>query len=89
MNNFTFKDPSVPILLQILSGVQKALDLVPSGNIYGLNHGEVAELIIPAGAAGGPVSQSRYVIFTLMCNASCSSSWPRFLCSSQCREQLL
>ena len=62
MNNFTFKDPSVPILLQILSGVQKAQDLVPSGTIYGLNHGEVVELTIPAGAAGGPVSQSHSVI---------------------------
>ena len=58
MNNFTFKDPSVPILLQILSGVQKAQDLVPSGSIYGLNHGEVVELVVPAGSAGGPVSQS-------------------------------
>lgn len=54
INNFTFNDPSVPILLQILSGVQKAQDLVPSGSIYGLNHGEVVELTIPAGAAGGP-----------------------------------
>lgn len=64
MNNFTFKDPSVPILLQILSGVQQAQDLVPSGTIYGLNHGEVVELNIPAGARGGPVSQSHYVIHT-------------------------
>ncbi|KAF8505410.1 laccase [Russula emetica] len=50
INNFSFRprtamDPSVPILLQILSGVQKAHDLVPSGSIYGLNL---------AGAAGGP-----------------------------------
>ena len=62
MNNFTFSDPSVPILLQILSGVQKAQDLVPSGSIYGLSHGEVVELSVPAGAAGGPVSQPHCVI---------------------------
>lgn len=62
MNNFTFIDPSVPVLLQILSGAKKAQDLVPSGNIYGLNHGEVVELNIPAGALGGPVSQPYGVI---------------------------
>jgi iron transport multicopper oxidase len=62
MNNFTFKDPSVPILLQILSGAQKAQDLVPSGNIYGLTRNEVVEMVIPAGAKGGPVSQLYYVI---------------------------
>lgn len=62
MNGFTFKDPSVPILLQILSGVKKAQDLVPSGSIYGLNHGEVVEMTIPAGALGGPVSQPHCVI---------------------------
>jgi iron transport multicopper oxidase len=54
VNNVTFQDPSVPILLQILSGAKKAQDLVPAGSIYGLNRGDVVELTIPAGAAGGP-----------------------------------
>ena len=63
MNNVTFRDPSVPILLQILSGAQKAQDLVPSGSIYGLNRGDVVELTIPGGAAGGPVSLNPIMFF--------------------------
>ena len=63
MNNVTFRDPSVPILLQILSGAQKAQDLVPSGSIYGLNRGDVVELTIPGGAAGGPVSLNSIMSF--------------------------
>jgi hypothetical protein len=83
----------VPILLQILSGAKKAQDLVPAGSIYGLNRGDVVELTIPAGAAGGPVSRSPIMSFKL-CDvnvtiASRPSSWPFFLCRSQCREQLL
>jgi iron transport multicopper oxidase len=56
VNNVTFQDPSVPILLQILSGAKSAQELVPAGSIYGLTHGDVVELTIPAGAGGGPVS---------------------------------
>jgi iron transport multicopper oxidase len=57
VNNASFEDPSVPILLQILSGAQSVEDLVPAGSIYGLTRGDVVELTIPAGAVvGGPVS---------------------------------
>jgi iron transport multicopper oxidase len=56
VNNASFKDPSVPILLQILSGAKRVEDLVPVGSIYGLNRSQVVELTIPAGVAGGPVS---------------------------------
>lgn len=56
MNNVSYQDPSVPILLQILSGAKRVQDLVPAGSIYGLNRGEVVELTIPAGVVGGPVS---------------------------------
>lgn len=56
MNNVSFADPSVPILLQILSGAQTAQDLVPAGSIYTLARGESVELTIPAGVRGGLVS---------------------------------
>jgi iron transport multicopper oxidase len=56
VNDVSFQNPSVPILLQILSGAQRVQDLVPAGSIYGLNRGEVVELTIPAGVVGGPVS---------------------------------
>ncbi|KAH9999531.1 laccase [Russula vinacea] len=54
VNNVSFEEPSVPILLQILSGAKNVQDLIPSGSIYGLNRGEVVELTIPAGVVGGP-----------------------------------
>jgi len=49
VNNVSFADPSVPILLQILSGAKTVQDLVPAGSIYPLVRGESVELTIPAG----------------------------------------
>lgn len=64
MNNVSFENPSVPVLLQILSGTKTVQDLVPSGSIYGLKRGEVVQLTIPAGVpalVGGPVSPRLFV----------------------------
>jgi iron transport multicopper oxidase len=66
VNNATFQDPSVPVLLQILSGAKSAQELVPAGSIYGLTRGDVVELTIPAGAAGGPVSLNPIMLFKLL-----------------------
>lgn len=54
INGATFIPPTVPVLLQILSGAQAATDLLPSGSVYVLPHNKVIELSIPAGLAGGP-----------------------------------
>ncbi|KAH9963968.1 laccase [Lactifluus volemus] len=54
VNNVSFEPPTVPVLLQILSGAQKASDLVPAGSIYGLDPNKSVELTIPGGALGGP-----------------------------------
>jgi len=54
INGVTFVPPSVPVLLQILSGTMAATDLLPSGSVYTLPHNKVVELSIPAGVAGGP-----------------------------------
>ncbi|KAF8267114.1 laccase 1 [Lactarius quietus] len=54
VNNVTFESPTVPVLLQILSGAQNASDLLPAGSIYGLEPNKSVELTIPGGAAGGP-----------------------------------
>ena len=56
VNGVSFEPPSVPVLLQILSGAKNASDLLPSGSIYGLEPNKSVELTIPGGAAGGPVS---------------------------------
>ncbi|KAF8469267.1 laccase [Russula ochroleuca] len=54
VNNATFTSPSIPVLLQILSGKRNASDLLPKGTIYGLEAGKSVEISIPAGAPGGP-----------------------------------
>jgi iron transport multicopper oxidase len=54
MNGVNFEAPSVPVLLQILSGAKKASDLLPAGSVYGLERNKSVELTIPGGAIGGP-----------------------------------
>ncbi len=58
VNGVSFVSPSVPVLLQILSGTQNASDLLPSGSVYGLEADKSVELTIPAFAVAGPVSAS-------------------------------
>ena len=62
INGFPFEFPTIPVLLQILSGAKKASELLPAGNIYGLDANKSVELTIPGGATGGPVSVQRAVI---------------------------
>ncbi|KAH9953172.1 laccase [Russula dissimulans] len=54
VNGVAFQPPTVPVLLQILSGQQNPADLLPPGSIYGLDLGKSVELTIPGGAIGGP-----------------------------------
>ncbi|PSR82561.1 hypothetical protein PHLCEN_2v5994 [Hermanssonia centrifuga] len=54
INGVTFVPPTVPVLLQILSGAQTAQDLLPAGSVYSLPSASSIELSLPAGAAGGP-----------------------------------
>ncbi|KAJ7175196.1 laccase 2 precursor [Mycena crocata] len=54
INNETFTAPTVPVLLQILSGAQTAQSLLPSGTIYSLPPNKVIEVSIPGGSPGAP-----------------------------------
>ncbi|KZP13896.1 multicopper oxidase [Athelia psychrophila] len=54
INGDSFVPPTVPVLLQILSGAELATDLLPSGSVYVLPPNSVVELSMPAGAGGGP-----------------------------------
>lgn len=56
INNVTYKPPTVPVLLQILSGAQEATDLLPDGSFYVLEANKVVELTMTTGNIGGPVS---------------------------------
>jgi iron transport multicopper oxidase len=53
VNGATFVPPTVPVLLQILSGAQRAQDLLPAGSVYPLPKGKVVELSMPSGVLGG------------------------------------
>ncbi|KAH9998721.1 laccase [Russula vinacea] len=54
VNNVSFQAPTVPVLLQILSGAKNVSDLIPSGSIYSLAPNKSVELTIPGGVIGGP-----------------------------------
>ena len=56
MNGATFAPPSVPVLLQIMSGAHSASDLLPAGNVYALPSNATIELSFPAtfNAPGAP-----------------------------------
>lgn len=53
INGTSFVPPSVPVLLQILSGAQNAQDLLPSGSVFTLPPNKVIQLRMPAGSVGG------------------------------------
>lgn len=54
INGASFEPPSIPILLQLLSGARNAQDILPAGSIYTLPPNKVIEVSIPAGVVGGP-----------------------------------
>lgn len=47
INNKSFFPPSVPVLLQILSGQLNASELIPKGSVHKLPHNQVIELSFP------------------------------------------
>ncbi|KAI0673731.1 laccase [Trametes maxima] len=48
INNATFTPPTVPVLLQILSGAHTAQDLLPPGSVYPLPAHSSIEITLPA-----------------------------------------
>ncbi|TFK21942.1 laccase 4 [Coprinopsis marcescibilis] len=54
VNNGTFEPPSVPILLQIMSGARNAADILPKGGFIPLERNKIVELTVPGGVVGGP-----------------------------------
>ena len=61
VNNASFVPPSVPALLQIISGALTAQSLLPSGSVYVLPPNKVIEISMPGGSAGSPVSNKRCI----------------------------
>ncbi|KAF9445939.1 multicopper oxidase [Macrolepiota fuliginosa MF-IS2] len=54
INGTSFKPPSVPILLQILSGARTAQEMLPAGSIYTVERNKVVQINFPSGLIGGP-----------------------------------
>jgi iron transport multicopper oxidase len=54
VNGAVFNPPTVPVLLQILSGAHSAQDLLPPGSVYTLPPNKVVEVSIPGGVLGSP-----------------------------------
>ncbi|KAJ6475006.1 laccase 2 precursor [Mycena vulgaris] len=54
INNASFIPPTAPVLLQILSGVHTAQQLLPAGSVYELPPNKVIEVSIPGGSPGAP-----------------------------------
>jgi iron transport multicopper oxidase len=65
INNATFIPPSVPVLLQIISGASTPQDLLPSRDVYTLPPNKVIEISMPGNVAGGPVSNKCVLIIYL------------------------
>ncbi|KIJ21193.1 laccase [Paxillus involutus ATCC 200175] len=54
MNGVRYRPPTVPVLLQILSGAQQATDLMPQGDVIVLESNKVVELTMVTAGFGGP-----------------------------------
>jgi iron transport multicopper oxidase len=54
INNATFIPPTVPVLLQILSGVRNAHDLLPQGSVYTIKRGQTVQINMPSNYPAGP-----------------------------------
>ncbi|KAJ8581882.1 laccase 3, partial [Rhizopogon salebrosus TDB-379] len=54
VNGVQYKPPTVPVLLQILSGAQQATDLLPTGSVYVLEANKVVELTLVIGNESSP-----------------------------------
>lgn len=54
INNNSFIPPTVPVLLQILSGTHNAHDLLPKGGVLTVERDKVVQINMPSGLIGGP-----------------------------------
>ena len=96
VNGATFDEPTVPVLLQILSGASTPQDLLPAGSVYVLPRDKVIEISMPGGSTGSPVrtcNAIRILVDLRSCretpSAPHSLAWPRVQCGSQRRQRHL
>lgn len=54
MNGVVFTAPTVPVLLQILSGARTAQELLPEGAVFVVERNKTVQVNFPSGLVGGP-----------------------------------
>lgn len=82
MNGVRYRPPTVPVLLQILSGAQEATDLMPNGSVIVLQPNKVVELTMKTIGFGGPVSlffDRFHAAPYILCPASHPSAWGSYI----------
>ncbi len=67
INGATFAPPSVPVLLQILSGARSAQDLMPSGSVYTLPSNATVELSFPITSRNAPGAPHPFHLHGVCC----------------------
>lgn len=54
INGNVFVPPTVPVLLQIMSGVRDPNELLPKGGVLGVERNKTVQINFPSGLIGGP-----------------------------------
>ncbi|KAF9445763.1 multicopper oxidase [Macrolepiota fuliginosa MF-IS2] len=54
VNGHSFKPPTVPVLLQIMSGARTAHELLPDGSVFVVERNKTVQVNMPSGLIGGP-----------------------------------
>ena len=86
VNGVSFQPPTVPVLLQILSGTREPSQLLPNGSVIVLEANKVVELTVLSTDQDGPVrpfsTSNDYVADIYIVPASDAPSWSTFITSS-------
>ncbi|KAF9446151.1 multicopper oxidase [Macrolepiota fuliginosa MF-IS2] len=54
INGVIFRPPTVPVLLQIMSGARTAQELLPNGSVFVVERNKTVQVNVPSGLIGGP-----------------------------------
>lgn len=86
INGAAWESPTVPVLLQILSGASTPQQLMPSGSIIALPRDTVIQLSMPAGVGGGPVGAALISQVLQLILLSCVAPFPSSRTCLRCRS---
>jgi hypothetical protein len=79
VNNATFQEPAIPVLLKVIGGASTPQELLPPGDVIALPPNKVIEINLPGGAIGSSVSNKSILCYFIFADngftASHPSSW--------------